>query len=114
MTHIDLVLVPAGITEKWPFSRFAKKRKASRKSIFSKKKPTKRLIFIWKECTFLCLVVARSWLESRSEYFFWAQKSIFCYRTLDFVALGKKVDLALLVQFFDYLFSSKGRTPEKK
>ena len=31
MTHIDLV--PARITEKWPFLRFAEKRKTGRKSV---------------------------------------------------------------------------------
>ena len=40
-------LVPAGITEKLPFLRFAEKRKTGQKSVFKKKHPksAKRLIF---------------------------------------------------------------------
>merc|ERR1712155_301750 len=66
---------------KRPFLRFAEKRKTGRKSVFFQKKhqkSAKRLIFIWEKGTFsfaqLCPVVARTWLESRSVYFFWPQK----------------------------------------
>ena len=73
---------------------------------FPKKHPktTKRLIFIWENGTFffaqLCPVVARTWFRLRSESFFLgpkirilAQKSVFFYKTLDFVN-GPFVDLA--------------------
>ena len=68
--------VPAGFTEKRPFLHFAEKRKTGRKSVFFEKKLqkfAKRLIFIGEKATFsfpqLFPVVARTWLESKSECF---------------------------------------------
>ena len=63
----------------------------------------------------LCPVVARKWLELRSECFLGpkicilAPKKLVCYRTPvfingPFVALGKMVDLLPLDQFFDFRF----------
>ena len=83
---------------KWPFLRFAEKRKTGRKSVFFPKnhpKSAKRLMFIWEKGTFsfaqLCPVVARTWLELRSELFFLApkirisaRKSVFSYGNLFF------------------------------
>ena len=73
--------VPAGITEKRPFLRFAEKRKTGRKSVFFPKKLpkfAKRLIFIGEKGTFsfpqLLPVVARTWLGPKSELFFLARK----------------------------------------
>ena len=68
--------------------------------------------------------MAGTWLEARSEsFFFWqnfrifARKSVFCYRTPDFVngpfvALAKAVDLAPSDPFFDFSFPSYGRFRE--
>jgi len=77
-------MVPAGITEKRPFLRFAEKRKTGRKSVFFQKKLpkfAKILIFIGEKGTFsfpqLLPVVARTWLGVKSEFFFWPEKSGF-------------------------------------
>merc|ERR1711963_233771 len=101
-------LVQAGITKKRPFLRSAEKCFFGQKCIFPKKHPKlpKILIFIWEKKTFffeqLFPVVARTWLESRSECFlgpksrFLVEKSDFCHMTPIlvnglFVALGETV-----------------------
>ena len=68
--------------------------------------------------------MAGTWLEYRSALFFFGQnfrilarKSVFCYRTPDFVngpfvALAKAVDLAPSDPFFDFSFPSYGRFRE--
>ena len=68
--------------------------------------------------------MAGTWLGVRSESFFFGQnfrilarKSVFCYRTPDFVngpfvALAKAVDLAPSDPFFDFSFPSYGRFRE--
>merc|ERR1712055_815135 len=77
-------MVPAGITEKRPFLRFAEKRKKGPKiRFFPKKLPklAKRLIFIGEKGTFsfpqLLPVVARTWLELKSVFFFGPKNSGF-------------------------------------
>ena len=69
--------IRAGITEKRQFLRSAEKCFFWSKMGFNPKnhpKFLKRLIFIWEKATFffeqLFPVVARTWLESRSECFF--------------------------------------------
>ena len=68
--------------------------------------------------------MAGTWLGVKSVTFFfglnfriWARKSVFCYRTPDFVngpfvALGDSFDLAPLDPFFDFSFPSYGRFRE--
>ena len=68
--------------------------------------------------------MAGTWLEARSESFFFGQnfrilarKSVFCYRTPDFVngpfvALAKAKILAPSDPFFDFSFPSYGRFRE--
>ena len=68
--------------------------------------------------------MAGTWLGLRSEFFFFAQnfrifarKSVFCYRTPDFVngpfvALAKAKILAPSDPFFDFSFPSYGRFRE--
>ena len=69
--------VRAGIMEKRPFLCPAKKCFLGKKCVFSPKTPkfAKRLIFILEKGTFffeqLFPVEARTWLEVRSEHFFW-------------------------------------------
>ena len=121
-------MVPAGITEKRPFLRFAEKRKTGRKSVFSQKKLpkfAKRLIFIGEKGTFsfpqLLPVVARTWLELKSECFFLARKirisarkSVFSYGTPffvkgAFVTLGVGSVLAPTYLVYDFSFPSYAR-----
>ena len=95
-----------------------------KKCIFFQKhlKFLKRLIFIWEKVTFffeqLFPVVAKTWLELRSESFFLGpksrflvQKSIFCHTTPilvndPFLALGMTVNFPPWDRFFDFLFRS--------
>ena len=68
----------------------------------------------------LCPVVARTWFRLRSESFFLgpkirilAQKSVFFYKTLDFVNgpfvdLAETIDLVPSDWFFDFWFPRKG------
>ena len=68
--------------------------------------------------------MAGTWLEARSESFFFGQnfrifarKSVFCYRTPDFVngpflALGDSFDLAPSDPFLNFSFPSYGRFRE--
>ena len=68
--------------------------------------------------------MAGTWLEARSGFFFLGQnfrilarKSVFCYRTPDFVngpfvALAKAVDLAPSDPFLNFSFPSYGRFRE--
>ena len=123
--------VPAGITEKRPFLRFAEKRKTGRKSVFFPKKLpklAKRLIFIGEKGTFsfpqLLPVVARTWLGSKSELFFLARKirisarkSVFSYGTPffvkgAFVTLGVGSVLAPTYLVYDFSFPSYARFRE--
>ena len=74
--------VRAGITEKWPVIRLAEKWSFGQKFILSQKSPKfpKRLISILEKGTFfvqLFPVLARTWLDLRSESFFLGQKSRF-------------------------------------
>jgi hypothetical protein len=85
---------------KWPKIRF---------SLYKHPQNGYSPLIIWEKGTFSfgqhCPVVAGTWLESKSGTFFWqnfrssARKSVFCYRTPDFVngpfvALGDSFDLA--------------------
>ena len=97
---------------------------------FPKKIPkfAKRLIFIWEKGTFffwqLCPVVARTWLEFKSGFFFLApkirilaRKSFFSYGTAFFgkvalVTLGVGSVLAPSDLFYDFSFPSYARFRE--
>ena len=116
--------VRAGITEIQPFFKFGRKVVFWPKMGFiAKKHPKllKRLIFIWEKATFffeqLFRVVARTWLELRSEFFWcpksWvlAQKAFFCHTTPIlindlFLATGETVHFPHWGQFFVFFFLS--------
>ena len=121
--------VPAGITEKRPFLRFAEKRKTGRKSVFFQKKLpklAKRLIFIGEKGTFsfpqLLPIVARTWLGVKSLLFFWPEKfgfrpENFSYGTQffvkgAFVTLGVGSVLAPTYLVYDFSFPSYARFRE--
>merc|ERR1712055_1188403 len=113
-------MVPAGITEKRPFLRFAEKRKKGPKiRFFPKKLPklAKRLIFIGEKGTFsfpqLLPVVARTWLGVKV-VFFWP---VFSYGTPffvkgAFVTLGVGSILAPSYLVYDFSFPSYARFRE--
>ena len=125
--------VPAGITEKRPFLRFAKKPFFGKNSVFSPENTQnllkdwysfgKRVLFLFAQ---LFPVLARTWFELRSVCFFLApklgfrpQNPFFCHWTPNFVnslfvALGKTLHFAPWDWFFDFSFPSYGRFRKKK
>ena len=104
----------AGITEKRPFLRSAEKCFFGQKVGFNPKINPKATFFFEQ----LFPVVARTWLELRSESFFlgpksWflVQKSDFCHTTPilvndPFLALGMTVNFPPWDRFFDFPFRS--------
>ena len=88
-----------------------KKKNTFSRSVFSKKQKNKIRLKTDIHFAQVCPVVAKTWFESRSEFFlaqkllFPPQNTVLCYRTLDFVngpfvALGKMVDFTPLLCTF--------------
>ena len=123
--------VTAGITEKRPFLWYAQKCFFfCQKCVFFQKHPkyAKRLTFIWEKGIFSLHNFFLSWLEHGVQpevsflgpkIRFLARKSVFCYRTPNFVkgpfvSIGETVHFQSLDQFFDFLFLSYGRFRKRK
>ena len=109
-------LVPAGITEKRPFLRFAKKRISGQNSVFFSQKntrnPLKEWFLFWKRVLFSCTTLPGRGLNmvSTKKWTFFGPKNSdfglkirFCFRT-PFVSFGETVDLAPADRFFDFSF----------
>jgi len=117
-------LVQAGITEKQAFLRSAEKWFWAKNGFYPKKSPKMTFppLIIWAKALFffvqLFQVVARTWLELKSEclflgpkFRFLVQKSDFCHTTpilVDdpFLALGMTVNFPPWERFFDFPFRS--------
>ena len=127
MTHIDNGPGPGrnyGETAAFTFCRKVENGPKIRFSPKNHPKKDKRLLFIGGKGTFsfaqLCPVVARTWLESKSGFFFWrisARKSVFSYGTPiffkgAFVALGVGSVVAPSDLVCDFSFPSYGRFRE--
>ena len=127
MTHTDNGPGPGrnyGETAAFTFCRKVENGPKIRFSPKNHPKKDKRLLFIWGKGTFsfaqLCPVVARTWLESESEFFFWrisARKSVFSYGTPiffkgAFVALGVGSVVAPSDLVCDFSFPSYARFRE--